>query len=129
MTSRIRCQVPGCLNHFQPDWQRADSDSDESWANQMANSARDAGWSVSRTGEVLCPEHRGGLPWTHGGTRLRTRIARNCAGVSFALYLVALGMDLFKIGDSGPIHLMALGGLIVSTLFWYSCRQAELRDE
>jgi hypothetical protein len=26
------------------------------------------------------------------------------------------------------VHVMALGGLIVSTLFWYSFRQAEMRD-
>ena len=127
--SQIHCQMPGCLNHYQSDWQRAASDSDEAWAGQMANSARDAGWSVSKAGEVLCPLHRGGQPWTHGGMRLRTRIARNCAGVSFALYLVALGMDLFKIGNSGPVHVTALGGLVVSTLFWYSFRQAEMRDD
>ena len=53
----ISCQVGGCSNVFQPTLDQPATDPVEEWANDMANRALEAGWSVSTDGRALCPTH------------------------------------------------------------------------
>lgn len=53
----ISCQVEGCGSVFQPTLDEPATDPVEEWAKGMANRAREAGWSESADGRVLCPKH------------------------------------------------------------------------
>ncbi|ANH68025.1 hypothetical protein [Mitsuaria sp. 7] len=55
----ITCQVGGCRGLFQPTLDERATDPVEEWAATMAERARQAGWSVSVDGRVLCPGHVG----------------------------------------------------------------------
>ena len=119
----------GCANRFQPSWKRPASQSLSAWSTQMAKLALDDGWSVNARGDVLCPDHKDKKTVTRGSSPSRAKFARNCAVMSFALYLLAPAMHLLNIGDPGYMGIIGMAGAAISTLCWYALRQSELRQQ
>lgn len=53
----IACEMTGCSSVFGPSLSDPATDPVEAWAGDMADRARQAGWTVGFDGKLKCPSH------------------------------------------------------------------------